>query len=345
MTENDFEQRLARLMRLQSESAVEPVDARKVAEFAIANAQRRRGPFHGLRRLLQMTVHSPSARRYGLTAAGVVLVLGVGAAFLAPRLITPAGGTGGSPSPQPSPTASPSHAFLGAFALTDESLATNLPAGNYILDLPDTRYRIHFALPEGWWHYWPEGTTATASDVHALIVNNGVDGAINHTRLRSAWGMAFTVVGYGRIRNDPCDSSAGSMDGGFSTNAESLAEAFSSWAEYPVESITDVVIAGYAGKRVELRREARCDLYGLGDTLFETPDGHEFTMQVPSSGPPVNQFTFLDVNGSVLVIWTTDYPGSTTYEEAHGASPDPQAHVEDQTALHAILDSIYITQR
>ena len=36
----------------------------------------------------------------------------------------------------------------------------------------------------------------------------------------------------------------------------------------------------------------------------------------------MNLFTLLDVDGSVLVIWTTDFPCSTTFE-------DPEAHAED----------------
>jgi hypothetical protein len=59
----------------------------------------------------------------------------------------------------------------------------------------------------------------------------------------------------------------------------------------------------------------------------------------------VNQFTLLDVEGSVLTIWTTDFPGTTLFEEGGGASPDPQAHVKDQVQLHDILDSIVITPR
>jgi hypothetical protein len=43
----------------------------------------------------------------------------------------------------------------------------------------------------------------------------------------------------------------------------------------------------------------------------------------------VNLFTLLDLDGSVLVIWTTDFPCSTTFEESAGAPRDPEAHAED----------------
>ena len=53
----------------------------------------------------------------------------------------------------------------------------------------------------------------------------------------------------------------------------------------------------------------------------------------------------LDVEGSVLVIWTTDAPVTNEFEVEGGASPDPQAHVEHQVQLHDILESIVISPR
>lgn len=54
---------------------------------------------------------------------------------------------------------------------------------------------------------------------------------------------------------------------------------------------------------------------------------------------------FLDVEGSVLIIWMDDFPGTTEFEVDGGASPDPQAHVADQDQLHDIFESIVIQQR
>jgi hypothetical protein len=170
-----------------------------------------------------------------------------------------------------------------------------------------------------------------------ILVNSEDTGAANG----SAWGVSFTLVD--EVRVDPCDPSAGNMDSSVTESAEALADAFSSWDDFPAIGVEDVSLGGFSGKRVEMTREqsASCQ----EETLFVAPSGFHFAMQRPSSEPIVNQFTFLDVQGSVLVIWTTDFPGTTLFEEAGGASPDPQAHIEDQGQLHDILESIVIQPR
>ncbi|HET9757966.1 MAG TPA: hypothetical protein VFP66_15795 [Candidatus Limnocylindrales bacterium] len=215
----------------------------------------------------------------------------------------------------------------------DSPEAGDLPAGAYYLDLPAYPARIDFEVPAGWWHFWP-GATRQASDAHAVLVNSLDTGAANG----SAWGVAFTVVG--KVRVDPCDPAAGFMDASATRSADALADAFSSSEAFPVTRVEDVTVGGFSGKRVEITRGATATCEG---TLFDTPSGYPFGPIFPSTEPSVNQFTLLDVEGSVLVIWTTDFPGTTRFEEDGGASPDPEAHVEDQVQLQDILDSIVIT--
>jgi hypothetical protein len=241
-------------------------------------------------------------------------------------------GATASQSPTPSQTA-PTAA--GPTNLAEASQAGDLPAGDYYLDLPAYPARIDFEVPAGWWHFWG-GATRQDSDAHAILVNSEDIGAANG----SAWGVAFTVVG--EVRVDPCDPSAGNMDSSVTESAEALTGAFSSWEDFPATGAEDVTLGGFPGKRVEITRgeTSTCEA-----TLFDTPSGYEFGPIFPSSEPMVNQFTLLDVEGSVLVIWTTDFPGTTLFEEDGGASPDPEAHVEDQGQLHDILESIVIHPR
>jgi hypothetical protein len=165
-------------------------------------------------------------------------------------------------------------------------------------------------------------------------VNSEDTGAANG----SAWGVAFTVVG--EVRVDPCNPSAGSVDKSAASSVDGLVDAFSSWGAFPVTKVNDVTVGGHAGKRVEI---TRADTTTCEGTLFDTPSGYDFGPIFSTAEPIVNQFTLLNVEGSVLVIWTTDFPGTTRFEVDGGASPDPQAHVDDQVQLRGIVDSIVVT--
>jgi hypothetical protein len=266
--------------------------------------------------------------RYGLAAPAVLLAVILGASCA-----SPGGSVGGPGSPTPSPATAPT--ATGPTNLVEASQAGDLPAGDYYLDLPAYPARIDFAVPAGWWHYYDAGSRED-STVHAILVNSEDTGAANG----SAWGVSFTVVD--DVRVDPCDPSAGNMDSSVTESAEALADAFSSWDDFPATSVEDVTLGGFHGMRVEMTRNESATCQG---TLFVAPSGFQFAMELPSSEPIVNQFTLLDVQGSVLVIWTTDFPGTTLFEEAGGASPDPQAHIQDQGQLHDILESIVIQPR
>ena len=242
-------------------------------------------------------------------------------------------------SPSPLATASPSQSATaattasGPTSLMDSPEGGDLPAGAYYLDLPAYPARIDFEVPAGWWHFWP-GATRQASDAHAILVNSLETGAANG----SAWGVAFTVVG--KVPVDPCDPAAGFMDPSATRSADALADAFSSSKAFPVTSVEDVTMGGYSGKRVEITRGETTTCEG---PLFDTPSGYHFGPIFSITEPRVNQFTLLDVEGSVLVIWTTDFPGTTKFEVDGGASPNLEAHLGDQVQLRDMLDSIVIT--
>ena len=131
------------------------------------------------------------------------------------------------------------------------------------------------------------------------------------------------------------------MDSSVTESATAMADAMSGWPGFPA-SVEDVTMDGYSGRRVEISQSAGGDCQPV---FFTTPSGYAFGPEFSNFEPAVNQFTLLDVEGSVLVIWTTDSPGTQEFEVAGGASADPEAHVEDQVDLHEILDSIVITPR
>jgi hypothetical protein len=255
---------------------------------------------------------------------GAVLLVGCGTAS-----------TGGSDGPPETPSPSVEATLTDAMSLVEAPTTGDLPPGDYYLDLPAYPARLEFTVPEGWWHFW-SGSTRETSDANAILVNSEDTGAANG----SAWGLAFTVAD--EVRVDPCDPSAGSMDSSVTESAETLVEAFSSWPGFPATGSDDVTVGGFAGSSVEITRdEGVCD----EPVLFTTPLGYEFGPIFSSSEPSANQFIFLDVEGSVLIIWMTDFPGTTNFEVEGGASPDPQAHVADQDQLHDIFESIVIQPR
>lgn len=185
-----------------------------------------------------MTLQPPASARILLAAAAVLLVV-----ILCASCASPSASVGDSGSPTPSPTAAPT--ATGPTSLMDSPEAGDLPAGAYYLDLPAYPARIDFEVPAGWWHFWG-GATRLDSDAHAILVNSEDTGAANG----SAWGVAFTVVE--EVRVDPCDPAAGNMDSSVTESAEALAEAFSSWEDFPATGVEDTTLGGFSGMSVEI---------------------------------------------------------------------------------------------
>jgi hypothetical protein len=329
MTRDDFIERLEEYL---DGEGVTPLPDGVRSEVRAALPSIKQGGPGGPLRFDPMTFQIPAAARFGLAAAAVVAAIAIGAGFL---LRGDVGDDDPTLRPSASAAASAAASVGGPMSLLDSPRQGDLPAGEYLLDHEAYPALIQFTVPEGWWYYWTSASRA-ASDVHAILVNNGVGDGYS-----SAWGLGFSVVN--QVRADPCDAGAGYMDGSVTESAETLAAAFETWTDFS-PTTEDVTIGGFPGKRVELSSPDGSDCVG---GLFTTPTGYRFDMPRASEEPFDNphQFTSLDVDGSVIVIWTTDHPGSTGYEVANGASPDPEAHATDQVELDAILDSIVFTPR
>lgn len=334
---DDFIARLESYLDDFEGSTPMPDGIRQSVRASLPSTRQMTGPAWGPWRFLGMTLQVPAPVQFGLAAAVLAAAVVIGATIFGSD-----GGVGNpddaSSTPAPTRTAAPSAdpSPSGPVSIDGVPSTGNLPAGHYFLDVPAYPARIEFQVPDGWWHFWAE-QSRDASDVHAILVDSTDTGAASG----SAWGVAFAVVD--RVYVDPCEPTAATMDPSVTESAGALATAFQAWPDFPAASVEEVTVGGYTGTRVEIKTDASPCL----GRLFTTPAGYAFEIQRnrPEHPQPPEQFTFLDVDGSVLVLWTTDYPGTNYFEMDGGAEFDPEAHAEHQSELRAILDSIEIVPR
>lgn len=325
MTENDFESRLAKLLQERAEHSVEAFDAATVAETAIAGAGAR-GPMHRLWRALRTAIEIVRPARYAVATIVVVAL-----AFVGGGALLFSGGPGGAvetPTPQPtpvptatpSPTPTPVPTPSGPTALL--GLSGQLTPGAYQIDQPYP-WRIVFEMPAGW------AAVPVSADALGVVVHSHDTG----------WGVVFALVG--TVSVDPCRPEAGMLDASVSQSADALVNAFTSWPGFTTTT-QETTIAGYPATRIELTRAydpASCP----NALLFQTPFYGEIR---PAWGSVSHlfQLTVIDVNGTPLVLRTTDYPETSEAMDALGLYPHNAAiWASAETQMQAILDSIQIT--
>ena len=292
-----------------------------------------------------MISRSSSPAHRGLGAAFVVAVVVLGAACVnrgggSPAVEAAATATP-SPSASPSPTRSASpaspamleHAPLAACG-PGGGTADCLAPGTYRLSGDVWPGEITLEVPAGWFE-WQPYTDSDAYD--ALLVRAGVGGA-------SGWGLQF--VGVGAVAKDPCDPAKGTYDRAETGTVDGLVAAMSRWPGFQATAPVPTVVGGYGGQLIELTST-------LTDT--DCPNGSLWT--IPQGGtvdpypmvgarglsPRPGTFRIVDVNGTLFVIRTEDFPETSPLELSQGIPDDPTRHVADQVALHQILDSIRVT--
>jgi hypothetical protein len=289
-----------------------------------------------------MSETSPRARR-GLVAAALVVAVVLGAAYL--NVTRSISGVGGVPStkvpaapsavaPAPSRTPVPISLRGAAMAPCDKTDNANscLAAGHYSLPGDDWPATISFDLPAGWFE-WGPGTGADG-----VLVDGGPE-----ARTASGWGVLFLLVG--DVSRDPCNLSTGAFAASDVDTPEKLAAAMQTWPGFHVSRATPITVAGLPGRLVEVTstRTEACD----GDRIWTTPSGagiDTWPMMPDRSGPSdPAQFRILEVGGKLLVIRTSDFAGPSALERGEGVPADPNRHAADQAELHAILDSILLT--
>ena len=306
-------------------------------------------PDRGLGRMLNMVSRASTGARWGLAAAVVVAAVVLGAAVFNNGRVSPGVGSVSataspstppsvSPSPSTPPTPSPTPAPPAPLSNTPLQACPADPAsqcivpGTYRLSSTAWPGQVTIDVPAGWFQWQP------AADIEAVLVDNRTDDSGG-----SGWGLTFATVD--RVSKDPCDPAKGTLDPAKTSTVDGLVSAMSGWPGFKATAPTAITVAGKPGQLIELtstRTSATC----AAPVLWTTPQGGSF-----DGYPIVNaqkivskvQFRIVDVGGRLLVIRTTDFPGTSPNEAAQGVGPNPTRHVADQVVLHQILDSIRIS--
>ena len=234
----------------------------------------------------RLQVNAPYFRLAAVLATGLILAV-VGWQLLPGR----GGNIGGPATPSPLATAAP---------LPDGTLH----AGDYVLRaLIGDPMAFVITAPEGWQGFggfFLGGPNASGAP-------NGVGISVNHDP---------------EVVSDACDASAHTPTPSASPpSIDGLVAAISSRADLQVSGVSDTVLAGYAGKRLDIQFPAT--LACENQYLFAEPKG------LYANGP-ANRWRvwLLDVNGQTAVVVLLDY----------AATP-----AADRTAAEVAVASIRIT--
>ncbi len=192
---------------------------------------------------------------------------------------------------------------------------------------------ITMEVPAGWFE-WQPYTWDDAFD--GLLVDAGTDNG-------SGWGLQF--IGVGVVAKDPCDPAKGTYDRAETGTVDGLVAAMSRWPGFEATAPVPTVAGGYSGQLIELTSTltvADCPY----QSLWTIPQGLAVDgyPMVGARGPSrPGTFRIVDVNGTLLVLRTTDFPETSPNELSNGIPDDPTRHAADQVAMQQILDSIRIT--
>jgi hypothetical protein len=240
------------------------------------------------RRLLEMNPYL----KFGVAAAAVVLIAVIGYNLL-PASPSRIGGPGSAATSSPSPTSSP-------LALPDG----RLEARDYVARaLPGDPMAFTITAPQGWTGFGG----FFIGGPHLSDAPSGIGISFNHDP---------------QVVTDPCDASPHTPSPGSSApSVDDLVAAISAREDLQVSGVTDAVLAGFTGKRLDLQFPAKlaCD----NQYVFAEPKG------LYANGP-ANRWRvwLLDVDGETAVVVLLDY----------AATP-----AEDRAAAQAAIDSVRIT--
>lgn len=179
----------------------------------------------------------------------------------------------------------------------DES---DVPGGTYVLDV-DPSLRVTFTLPVGW----------------ERVRNDGL-----------LWGQTkwITLMVVDNVYLDGCRLQRRLMDPPVGRTVDSLAAAISDVPGWHVTSVTDVVLDGHAGRRVELIGPADASSCVMGEwRLFHVAGSPGYFPAIRDS--ETMSVHILDVDGRRLVVV---------------AGAEPWAWESVQAELGAVIDSIRI---
>ena len=284
--------------------------------------------------------------RWGVVAAAIVLTVATSMVILGNRhqgVATPA-----SPVPTPGLTLAPSaslssvapvppgttldRAQYGGCGRGGPPISCIIP-GTYTVASDVVRAKVSLDVPDSWFEWDP------GPGLEGLLVERGVDAAQG-----SGWGLVFAAVGV--VSRDPCDSSRGTFPIAQTSSVNGLIAAIGSGPGFEAGQPRPITIGGAQGQVVALTSSETVTVCPLA-VLWKTPQGTAldgYPMIARKAGPYTGQFYVLDVGGELLVIRTSDFPQVSPFEVEQGLPPEPERHRSDQQSLHAILDSIRITE-
>ena len=272
--------------------------------------------------------------RLALTAAAVAVIAVVGYNLL-PRIGS--FGVQATPPPSLTPSASPASRPM----LEQASPAACGPTGGALDCLAPGTYRltgnfwpreITLDVPAGWFEWLPY-TDRDAYD--ALLVGAGTNGG-------SGWGVVFSVVD--GVAKDPCDPAKGRYGRAEIATVDELVAAMGRWPGFAAAAPVPVIVGGYSGQLVKLTSTR---------TVTDCPNGSVWTIpqgetvdaypMVGAAGKArTGTYRIVAVNGTLLVIMTTEFPETSPNELANGVADNPTRHAADQVVLQQIVDSIRI---
>ena len=297
-------------------------------------------------RMLDMVSRLSAPARWGIGIAAVLVVL-VSAAALFPRGAAPGIAAAPTPTlaatassaavPSASPSASPSggavrlNSAVGGRSCGEGLGEFCMQAGTYRLSSDTWPRVISFEVPEGWFPYVPN------AEAESVLVESGPSASQG-----SGWGHTFLRVG--EVAKDPCDASAGRVPTPETTSVNGLIAAMRSWPDFAVSDPQPIEVDGYTGRLVTVastRTETDCAV----QSIWTTPGGTQidaYPMVGVAGQPRSGTFRILDIDGTLVVIRTTDFDDPSPHELDQGVKPDPTRHAADQVELQGILDSIRI---
>ena len=272
--------------------------------------------------------------RWGLAAAGLVLVIAMGTMLVAGNRDHGVAATAAPPTPPAFPSALPSfpssatylrNAPIGPCVVVRAGFECTAP-GTYRLDADVVPVAAAIDIPRGWFE-WDVGAGTTG-----VLVDSGLDAPDG-----SGWGILFSSLG--RISVDPCDPAAGFVPAVHT--AADLVQAMQRWPGFQVGIPQPISIGGYDGRLVEVT-SSKNNITCPSAVVWETPsffpiDGYPMVSQ---SATRPTQFRILEIGNELLIIRTTDFPGQSPFEESQGVAANPTRHAADQLTLRAILDSL-----
>ena len=287
-------------------------------------------------RMLDMASRLSAPARWGIGIAAVLVVF-VGAAAIVPRAAAPGIGAVPTPTSSASPTPSPSAEAIPLSSATVRSSCGDglghwcMPAGTYRLTSDSWPQTISFEVPEGWFPYGP------GADSDGVLVESGPTAPNG-----SGWGTMFLMVG--SVSKDPCDPSADRFPTAETATVDGLVAAMRSWPGFAVSDAQPIEVDGHAGQLVTVtstRTGIDCALQAIWTTPGGTPID-AYPMVGVAGQPRTGSFRVLDVDGTLVVIRTTDFGDPSPYELDQGVQPDPTRHATDRVELQEIIDSIKI---